>query len=125
MFADPISFPNYDGDLKNHVRTELGNGVGTFELSNDIVPQTVVIKQTKTSKRKRHEIRLSRTKIVADPLTALSSEQGASVYLVIDEPINGFADSDLDNMLQVLCRFLTGAVPVNTANAFRLFAGEY
>lgn len=59
--------------------------------------------------RTRRMVRLDQTKIAADPLTAEQSYQSAGVYLVIDEPVVGFSDEELDYLVDALILWLTTA----------------
>lgn len=49
--------------------------------------------------RARRMVRLDRKAIVADPLTAVNDYETLGVYLVIDEPEVGFADTDVANII--------------------------
>lgn len=63
-----------------------------------------------TSKnRTRRMVRLDKTVVAADPLSAVNSYQQAGVYIVIDEPEYGFADSDLEDIVDGLKAWLTSA----------------
>jgi len=126
MFPDPLQFPGYvDQDKVPHVRTDFGDGVGEFTYADVNHPQTVTIKQNKSTRRFRREIRISRSALFTDPLSAVTTEQGASVYLVIDEPRAGFGDLELNNMVVALTTYLGGAKPTDNAAVLRLLAGEY
>lgn len=59
--------------------------------------------------RVRRMVRLDSTVIAADPLTAENSYQKAGVYIVIDEPAFGFADADLEDIVDGLKLWLTSA----------------
>jgi hypothetical protein len=125
MFADPISV-RHNGIPKDHVRTGLAPGVGTFTWVDSLGnPQTAQIKQNLYGKRKRTEIRLSLSKIAENALTATNQQVGTSVYLVIDRPPAGFNDTELNDLVCSLCVFLTQAEPENTANVLKALAGEY
>lgn len=51
-----------------------------------------------TAKRERHLIKLDHRKLVADPLTPANNiDVGATCYIVIDNPITGFSDTELKN----------------------------
>lgn len=76
------------------------NALGTVTL--DVSHQT-----TKT--RKRHLMKISQTVIAADPLTAVNREQTASVHIVVDEPIVGFSDAELDAVCTALKTWATSA----------------
>lgn len=61
-----------------------------------------------TSKnRVRRMVRLDQTIIAADPLTAVNGYQKAGVYLVVDEPVVGFTDTELDYLVDALVAWLT------------------
>lgn len=63
-----------------------------------------------TSKnRTRRMIRLDKTVIAADPLTAENSYQKSGVYIVVDEPVFGFSDADLEDIVDGLTLWLTSA----------------
>lgn len=59
--------------------------------------------------RTRRMVRLDQKIVAADPLTAVNSYQTAGVYLVIDEPIVGFSDTELGYLVDALTLWLTGA----------------
>lgn len=76
------------------------NADGTMKL-------TVSHQTTKT--RTRRLVKLERTVVAADPLTAENTNQTASVHLVIDEPIFGFDDTNLDYQVDALVAWLSAA----------------
>jgi hypothetical protein len=51
--------------------------------------KTFTVKQNSTAKRFRREVRITQQKVAADPISAVNSMEGVSVYFVIDEPKNG------------------------------------
>lgn len=57
--------------------------------------------------RVRRMIRLDQTLVAADVLTSENQYQKAGVYLVIDEPIVGFTDVQLDYLVDALAAWLT------------------
>jgi len=67
------------------------------------------ISHQETKNRTRHLVRLDKTVVAADPLTAENAYQSAGVYVVVDEPLFGFADADLDDMADALITWLTPA----------------
>lgn len=79
---------------------------------------SLVTKQNTTAKRFRREVRLINRKVATDPLSAASSNQSVSVYLVIDEPRFGFTDTELDQLVQSLKGFLT------SGNVAKIAGGE-
>lgn len=125
MFADPISFL-YEGAAHNHVRTSSDNpSTFTYTDETDGVDQIVSIRQSSTKSRFRREIRVSRSKVAADPLTLVNGVSGASVYLVIDEPRAGYTDTELNDMAASLLKFLGGATPTDSTNVLKVLTGEY
>jgi len=68
--------------------------------------------------RLRRMVRLDKTVIAADPLTAENSSQKAGIYIVIDEPSWGFDDVDLDYYVDALVAWLT------SGNIAKLLGGE-
>lgn len=82
--------------------------------------KTMTTKQNVSAKRFRREVRLSQTKIAADPISAVNAESGASVYLVIDEPRNGvFSDTEIGYLVEALKGWLIAA------NYNKVLGGEY
>lgn len=64
-----------------------------YRSADGNVQLTVSHQETKT--RFRRMVRLDKTVVAADPLTAQNAYQKASVYIVIDEPLWGFSDAAL------------------------------
>lgn len=71
------------------------------------------------SKRSRRMARLDQTKIAADPLTAVNAYQKAGAYIVIDEPLFGYTDAELKDLVQALIGWLT------SANILAVLAGRH
>jgi membrane-bound inhibitor of C-type lysozyme len=67
------------------------------------------ISHQETKSRTRHLVRLDKTVVATDPLSAESAYQKAGVYIVIDEPIFGFDDADLDDLTDALKAWLSTA----------------
>jgi len=59
--------------------------------------------------RNRRMARIDKRVIAADPLTAENGYQMLGVYVVIDEPEVGFADADIDYVVQALVAWLSSA----------------
>jgi hypothetical protein len=78
----------------------------------------MTISHQESKNRTRHMVRLDMRVVAADPLTAVNEYKSAGVYLVIDEPEFGFADADLDNIVQGFTTWLT------TANVLKVVANE-
>lgn len=93
MFADPQSvtvnavaqsLPTISREGKKSVYQK-ANGEYTLTISHDV-----------SSKRERHLVRLDHRKLVSDPLTPANNvDVSAAVYIVIDNPVNGFSDTEL------------------------------
>jgi len=122
MFADPIAVKLADTD-ENHVRIGISPNEGRFFYENGADNQLVIIKQNSTKNRFRREFRIVREKDYSDPISGLASRIGASVYLVVDEPRAGFADSDLNDMANSLIEFFDDSA--GEARFAKLLQGEY
>jgi len=70
-------------------------------------------------KRKRHLIRLDFSDIAEDPLTAENMSVAGAVYVVVDEPLIGFTDSEIDYRVQGLIAWCTAA------NMAKVLAGRH
>lgn len=74
-------------------RVSSGINSGTY-TTNDGNHKLTVSHQN--GKRERHFVRLDISKIAPDPLiSAQNIKYGASIYLVIDEPVTGFTTTEL------------------------------
>lgn len=117
MLADPQSV------TINAVATSLArtNDSPNQHLYTSADGKTVMTtKQNSTAKRFRREVRLSQIKIAADPISAVNSEAGFSVYLVIDEPRSGvFSDTEIKYVVEALKTWLT------SGNQDKVLIGEY
>ncbi|DAD51914.1 TPA_asm: coat protein [ssRNA phage Zoerhiza.1_13] len=81
---------------------------------------TMTTKQNTTTARFRREVRLSQTKVAADPISAINRESGVSVYLVIDEPRSGvFSDAEIGYLIDALKAWST------STNYNKVLGGEY
>lgn len=76
-------------------------------------------KQNVTASRFRREVRLSQKKIAADPISALNTEKGVSVYLVVDEPRAGFTDLEIGYLIDALKTWLS------STNYNKVLGGEF
>lgn len=99
-------------------KTASGQTVNVFTSADGKTQMTT--KQNSTAKRFRREVRLSQTKIAADPISAVNSEVGMSVYLVIDEPKSGvFTDAEIGYVIDGLKAWLT------SVNYNKVLGGEF
>lgn len=116
MLADPQSI-TYNAVASDYARTTNGANQNTYTIADGLKKLTV--KQNSSKERFRREIRLTETKVAADPISGINKEISASVYLVIDEPRWGFSDSDLDKLKDALTGYCTDAV------TNKVLLGEY
>lgn len=116
MFSDPQSV-TINGSAVSLPRTS--NGINTNVYSEADGDLVLTIKQTKTNARNRREVRVADTTTYANPLTGLSTREGLSVYLVIDEPHEGFDNTAIKQVVEGLKAWLT------EANQDKVLGGEY
>lgn len=115
MFADPQSV-TINAVATSLPKTKAGQTEQVYTSADGNTALTV--KQNTTASRFRREVRLSSKKIAVDPISAVNAEKGASVYLVIDEPRNGFSDTELGYLVEAIKAWAT------TANVSRVLGGE-
>nr|UJQ84946.1 MAG: hypothetical protein 2 [Leviviridae sp.] len=82
---------------------------------------TLTTRQDKTANRFRREVRLTQTKVAADPISAVNKEVSASFIMVIDEPRWGFDDADLAYLSLALITWFSAS---SYANQTKLLSGE-
>ena len=104
MFADPQSI-TVNSVAQSCPRVIAGDlnctykeATGAFQLR---------ISHQETSKRIRRMVRIDQKKVAADPLTAVNAYQTAGVYVVVDEPVTGFSDTELEYLVTALKNWLT------------------
>jgi len=118
--SDPqiLTFPS--GDV-SFPRTGVGASSSTYSVEFDTQNSRLTIGQTR-GKRVRTQVRLDSNAIVADPLiTGVSTQKSASVYLVVDRPLNGFDLTVLKDSVVALCNYLSDD---SAALTTRILAGE-
>lgn len=69
--------------------------------------------------RTRRMVRIDSRVVATDPLSSVSEYKNLGVYLVIDEPEYGFADADIDYVVQALKTWLS------TANVLKVLGNEH
>jgi hypothetical protein len=117
VLADPQSV-TINAVATSLARTAQGPTVNEYTSADGTVK--MVTKQNISAKRFRREIRLSKTKVAADPISAINAEAGTSVYLVIDEPRNGvFTDVEIAYYIEALKGWLT------STNYNKVLGGEF
>lgn len=105
-FSDPISV-TVNAVAKSLPRVFSPQGAAaTFKTSDDEF-RMEVSHQDIGGRRERHFIRLTQRKIGADPLVpATNIESKASVYIVLDNPVTGYSDTELGYMVTALADFV-------------------
>lgn len=117
MFADPQSI-TISGNAQSFPRvgSEQPTRRGTFRTSDGLL--SFDVRQDKTANRCRREVRLTQTKIAADPISNQNKQVSASVIIAIDEPVTGFTDADIAALSNGLTAWFTAA------NRDKLLGGE-
>lgn len=115
MYADPQSV-TINSVPVSLPRVNIGTNEATYRSADETVQMRIAHQENKG--RKRRMVRLDQTVIAADPLTAENASQKAGIYLVVDEPKFGFADEDLDHLVDALIVWLS------SANIAKLLGGE-
>jgi len=72
-------------------------------------------------RRKRHQIKVTLNKISPDPLTDVKMQISASAYLVVDEPIVGFTDTELKDLALSVTNWVNAG---SAANLLKVLGGE-
>lgn len=115
MYADPQSI-TINAVPISLPRVSVGTNEATYRSADEVVQMRISHQSSKG--RKRRMVRVDKTVIAADPLTAENASQKAGIYLVIDEPSFGFSDADLDYVVDGLIAWLS------SANIAKLLGGE-
>lgn len=117
-FSDPISV-TINGAAQSLPRVFAPNGPSVFKKTDDEYKLEISHQNIK-GRRERHLIRLVQRKIGADPLVpATNLESKCSVYLVLDNPVTGFSDTELGYLVAGFCAFVT-----NATNQTKFIGGE-
>jgi len=116
MLADPQSV-TINAVATPMPKTQAGQLQNIFTSADGNTWMTT--KQNTSASRFRREVRLSQKKIAADPISAINTEKGVSVYLVIDEPRAGFSDTEIGYLIEALKTWLS------SANYNKVLGGEF
>jgi len=116
MFSDPQSV------TVNAVAQSLPaisrNGDSSLYQKDDATYKLTVAHQYKPA-RKRFTVRLDSNKVAADPLTSANNQvYSVSAYLVVDAPIVGYSNSELQQLTSALTAWLS------SANILKVVGGE-
>jgi hypothetical protein len=118
MFTDPQSVTI--GSALSLPRVGISGNSGSF-LKDDGTAGLSVAHSTSKSNRRRSTVRVDFSKIAADPLlTGTNLRLSASVYIVLDRPINGFTVAEQVQIITGLTTWLTASTNANATK----FAGS-
>lgn len=107
--AVPVSLP----------RTSSGVNSGGFSSADRTVQLDVA---SSYGKRTRRTVRLTQSKISADPLIpSQNSRSSMSVYMVVDHPVNGFTVTEQKYLVDALTAYLSASTG---AKVTQLLGGE-
>lgn len=89
----------------NRIRSDGTKSV--YSTADEALKLTISHQESKN--RTRRMARLDQRVVAADPLTSENEYKDLGVYVVIDEPEYGFADTDIDYVVQALGAWLSSA----------------
>jgi hypothetical protein len=119
MYSDPQSVTI--SGANSLARTGISNTTGIFSKDDGTVTLSVGHSKSKAN-RVRSTARVDFSKIIADPLvTGTNLRLSASVYIVLDKPLNGFTVAEQVQLITGLTTWLTAST---NANATKLGGGE-
>jgi hypothetical protein len=115
MFTDPqnVTLATQSTDLP---RIKNGDLNATYRTADGNLQMRISHQATKS--RTRRMVRLDQTVVAEDPLTATNVSQSLGIYFVIDEPVFGFSDIQIDDLADALIAWLT------TANIAKVLGSE-
>jgi len=114
-FTDPLSI-TYNAVATNHPRISTGTLSSKYATADG--KYTVSISHSETAQRERHLARIDEQVVAVDPISTANFFAKLSVYLVIDNPLSGYTDTEIDYVVQALKGFLT------TANVLKVLGKE-
>lgn len=116
-FADPQSV-TINAIAKTLPRVSSGVNSGAFQKDDAEVKLSV---SHAYNKRTRRVIRLDHKKIAPDPFTSDNTEYTMGVYLVVDQPVNGYTVAELKQVVDGFAAYLTAS---SGARITQLLGGE-
>jgi hypothetical protein len=118
-YADPISV-TVNAVAKSLPRSFSAAGSPSIFKTSDDEFRVEISHQDIKGRRERHFFRLTQRKIGADPLVpAVNLESKASIYMVLDNPVTGYSDTELGYLVQAIADFLG-----NATNKTKFVGGE-
>lgn len=107
MFSDPQKVKNQDGTEVTLPRVDSGDFSSTYLSADGLTKLTL---STQNGKRKRHMARVDVAKVVPSTVIPTQNEEAtASVYLVLDRPLQGFTAAELKKLIEGLTTFLSAS----------------
>lgn len=110
MYAEPLTFA-INGVAKDLTRSfqPLSGGPSLFQLADESF-KAEISHQLIKGKRERHFLKLTQRLVSANPFVpAENVENFASVYIVCDNPRQGFTDTQLKYIIDGVCTFFAGS----------------
>lgn len=104
MFTDPQSV-TVNSVAQSMPRIKVGATDSTYRTADGNFQLRISHQSTKA--RARRMVRLDQSKIATDPLTTNNVSVSAGVYIVVDEPLVGFTDAELDYLVDALVGWLS------------------
>jgi hypothetical protein len=114
MLADPQSI-TVNSVAQSLPTVSRGSDTSTYRSADEAYSFTI---SHQYGKRRRRLISLDHKKVAADPLSAVNAQVSAGFRVVIDEPLFGYSDAELKDILLGLTAWLT------SANVLKVVAGE-
>lgn len=111
MYTDPQTV-TINGVAQTCARVAIGDMNATYRTADETV--SLRISHRKNKGRVRRMVRLDQIVVATDPLTSAQDYQTAGVYLVVDEPLVGFSDAQLQYLVTALTTWLTASTNANT-----------
>lgn len=120
-FSDPITIEvNAVDQVLARVFNPVPGGPSLFTLEDESF-QVEIGHQRIKGKRERHMFKVTQKALTANPFVpAENVENFASCYIILDQPRQGFADADLQYLMQSVCDF----IGLTAANRDKLINGE-
>lgn len=117
-FADPQSV-TINAVANSLPRTSSGNLSGGFTKDDGLVSLSI---SHSLGKRNRRVIKLTHSKIAADPLLAgINVKASTSVHMVVDAPETGYTLAEVKQIVDALTGYLTAS---SGANVTKILGGE-
>lgn len=117
-YADPQTV-TIDGTAIPLPRTGSGESSGSFTANDG---QTALLVSHNYGRRTRRTIRLNSSKISSDPLVPSANlRSSSSVYLVVDQPVNGYTSAELKKQVDGFLALLSAS---SGAAITKLLGGE-